>query len=139
MAFALDQRLADSTIPVMSVAGIQVRLVDDSRYVWLLLVPECEGVEELQDLEKGMRDRLFSLAAELGGWMKTNFEADKINVATIGNLVPQFHLHVVARRRDDAAWPGPVWGHGAPTGLTPARRQQLLTEVAAFLDVGDTV
>jgi len=65
--------------------------------------------------------------------MKSTFTADKINIAALGNLVPQLHLHVVARRRGDAAWPGPIWGHGDPVPLTETERQRLINAVAEFL------
>ena len=138
MDFTLDQRLADSSHLVIRSDDIQVRLADDSRYVWLLLIPEKAAAEGLHDLTGDLRDRLFTLAAHLGGWMKTTFTADKINVAAIGTMVPQLHLHIVARLRGDAAWPGPVWGHGAPTALSETEKQRLITAIATFLETGET-
>ena len=137
MGFTLDQRLADSSHLVTRIDGIQVRLADDSRYVWLLLVPEQEGAEELHDLGEELRGRLLELATQLGAWMKTRFAADKINMAAIGNLVSQLHFHVVARWRGDEAWPAPIWGHGTPVPLTETERQGLITAIATFLEGGD--
>ena len=133
MGFTLDQRLTNSSHPVVCIDDIQIRLADDSRYVWLLLVPEIDGAEELHDLSEDLRGQLLDLATQLGGWMKSAFTADKINIAALGNLVPQLHLHVVARRRGDAAWPGPMWGHGDPVPLTETERQRLINAVAEFL------
>ena len=133
MGFTLDQRLTNSSHPVVCIDDIQIRLADDSRYVWLLLVPEIDGAEELHDLSEDLRGQLLDLATQLGGWMKSAFTADKINIAALGNLVPQLHLHVVARRRGDAAWPGPIWGHGDPVPLTETERQRLTNAVAEFL------
>ena len=133
MGFTLDQRLTNSSHPVVCIDDIQIRLADDSRYVWLLLVPEIDGAEELHDLSEDLRGQLLDLATQLGGWMKSTFTADKINIAALGNLVPQLHLHVVARRRGDAAWPGPIWGHGDPVPLTETERQRLINAVAEFL------
>jgi diadenosine tetraphosphate (Ap4A) HIT family hydrolase len=138
MGFTLDRRLEDSSHLVTRIDDIQVRVAEDSGYIWLLLIPEIVGAEELHDLSDDLRDRLFALATNLGGWMKTAFTADKINIAAIGNLVPQLHLHVVARHRGDAAWPGPIWGHGDPVPLTATDRQSLITSVATFLETGDT-
>ena len=138
MGFTLDKRLADSSHLVTRIDDIQIRIADDSRYVWLLLVPEKAGAEELHDLTNDLRGRLFALATKLGGWMKTAFTADKINIAAIGNLVPQLHLHIVARRRGDAAWPDPIWGHGSPLPLTDADRQHLITAIATFLETQKT-
>ena len=137
MDFTLDQRLADSSHLVIRSDDIQVRLADDSRYVWLVLVPEHDGAKDLHDLTDELRDRLVGLATRLGAWMKTSFTADKINIAAIGNLVPQLHLHVVARHRGDAAWPAPIWGHGTPVPLTETDRQRLIAAVAAFLNKDD--
>jgi len=133
MEFTLDKRLIDSSHLIVCIDDIQVRLADDSRYVWLLLVPEIDGAEELHDLSEDLRGQLLDLATQLGGWMKSAFTADKINIAALGNLVPQLHLHVVARRRGDAAWPGPIWGHGDPVPLTETERQRLTNAVAEFL------
>ena len=138
MGFALDQRLADSSYLIARIDGIQVRLANDSRYVWLVLVPECEGARELHDLADDLRDQMMALATQLGGWMKPTFTADKINIAAIGNLVPQLHLHVVARRRDDAAWPAPIWGHGEPVELADVKRDRLVTAIATFLETRET-
>ena len=137
MDFKLGQRLADSSHLVSRIDDIQVRIADDSRYVWLLLIPEKAGVVELHDLTGDLRGWLFALAAHLSGWIKTTFTADKINVAAIGNLVPQLHLHIVARLRGDAARPGPVWGHGAPTALSETEKQRLITAIATFLETGE--
>jgi len=133
MGFTLDKRLADSSDLVSRLGGIQVRLADDQRYPWLILVPEQDGVVELHDLGDDQRNRLFGLASQLGNWMKATFSADKINVATLGNLVPQLHLHVVARHSGDPAWPGPIWGHASPTPRTAPERQELIAAVAKYL------
>jgi diadenosine tetraphosphate (Ap4A) HIT family hydrolase len=138
MGFTLDQRLADSSHLVSRVDDIQVRLADDSRYAWLILVPEHAGTVELHDLTDDQRNRLFGLASRLGNWMKTTFAADKINVASLGNLVPQLHLHVVARQSGDAAWPGPIWGHASPIPRTDPDRQDMMAAVAAYLENGES-
>jgi diadenosine tetraphosphate (Ap4A) HIT family hydrolase len=138
MGFTLDQRLADSSHLVSHVDDIQVRLADDSRYAWLILVPEHAGTVELHDLSDDQRNRLFGLASRLGNWMKTTFAADKINVASLGNLVPQLHLHVVARQSGDAAWPGPIWGHASPIPRTDPDRQDMMAAVAAYLENGES-
>ena len=137
MNFIVDQRLASSSFHVTRCGDIEVRLADDSRYLWLVLVPEHAGAQELHDLTDDLRDRLVGLATRLGAWMKHAFTADKINIAALGNLVPQLHLHVVARHHGDAAWPAPIWGHGEPVPLTDTDRQRMITAVAAFLEQED--
>jgi len=133
MGFSLDDRLAASSHLVATTGGIQVRLADDARYVWLLLVPEQDGVSELHELEDAARAALLELANDVGIWMKTRFNADKINTAAIGNVVAQLHLHVVARHRGDDAWPAPIWGVGEPQALSGEAQASLIAEVAGFL------
>ena len=128
--FRLDQRLAATSITISHRAGIEVRLVNDSRYHWLMLVPCLADVVELDGLPANVAADLFRLAGDLGGWLKTYAAADKINIAMIGNVVPQMHLHVVARHRGDAYWPEPIWGRGAPQPMpdeTCAARAAALT------------
>ena len=92
MTFELDSRIAGSTHLVTTTDGIQVRLVDDARYMWLMLVPEVAGGIELHDLGTADQQRLMTLAARLGAWLKEDTGADKVNTAAIGNIVPQLHL-----------------------------------------------
>ena len=87
--FELDRRLADSTTLVARHEGIQIRLADDSRYFWLMLVPEAPGASELHDLGERMQQALMRLSTRLGAWLKAETSADKINSAAIGNIVPQ--------------------------------------------------
>ena len=134
--FRLDQRLAATSITISHRAGIEVRLVNDSRYHWLMLVPCLADVVELDDLPANVAADLFRLAGDLGGWLKTYAAADKINIAMIGNVVPQMHVHVVARHIDDEHWPDPIWGRGAPVPLPDdilATRKAALNAAAARL------
>ena len=110
MTFELDSRIAGSTHLVTTIDGIQVRLADDARYMWLMLVPELAGASELHDLGTADQQRLMTLVARLGAWLKGDTSADKVNIAAIGNIVPQLHVHIVARHYSDAAWPGPNLG-----------------------------
>ena len=134
MEFMLDARLAESSHLTATIEGVQVRLADDARYVWLLLVPEQNDISELHDLADADRRALLDLANELGVWMKTRFGADKINTAAIGNVVAQLHLHVVARHADDAAWPAPIWGLGEPQPRTSDSRAAMMADITKFLE-----
>jgi uncharacterized protein (DUF952 family)/diadenosine tetraphosphate (Ap4A) HIT family hydrolase len=133
MGFTLDQRLADSSHLVSHVDDIQVRLADDARYMWLMLVPEVAGGIELHDLGTADQQRLMTLAARLGAWLKEDTGADKVNTAAIGNIVPQLHLHIVARHDSDAAWPAPIWGHGEPEPMDKSLRKMRIEKLAGFL------
>ena len=111
-AFALDPRLEASTLPVGDLALCRVLLMNDARFPWLLLVPRRPDARELIDLSP---EDQATLLAEIGAASRVFqrlIHPHKLNTAAIGNLVPQLHIHVVARFEDDAAWPGPVWGHG---------------------------
>ncbi|WP_444679186.1 HIT family protein [Halomonas sp. E19] len=109
---ALDERLAQDSYPVTELPLCQLRVMNDRRYCWLLLIPRRDHVSEVFDLDDADQRQLWHEATRLGALLKEMTDCDKINIATLGNVVAQLHVHVVARRRDDPAWPGPVWGHG---------------------------
>jgi diadenosine tetraphosphate (Ap4A) HIT family hydrolase len=112
-AFTLDPRLQADTFPVVDLALCRVLLMNDARWPWLILVPRRVGVVELFDLGADDRHRLADEAARVATMLKSFGSAEKTNVATLGNVVRAFHLHVVARSTGDPGWPGPVWGFGA--------------------------
>jgi len=114
MSFVLHKRLAADTVPVAELALCSARLMNDSRWPWLILVPRrAEAVElhALDDADQVLLVREIALASRV---LETVHKPAKINVGALGNLVPQLHVHVIARNRDDPAWPGPVWGAGTP-------------------------
>jgi diadenosine tetraphosphate (Ap4A) HIT family hydrolase len=92
--------------------------MNESRYPWLILVPERAGVTEIFELNGKDQIRLIQESSRVARHLKSSFNADKLNVAAIGNLVPQLHIHHVARFRDDSAWPAPVWGRFEPNVYT---------------------
>lgn len=85
-------------------------LMDDSLYPWVILVPRTPGVTELYQLSEEQRSQLAEESARVAKTMAASFGADKMNVAALGNVVPQLHIHHIARFRTDSAWPAPVWG-----------------------------
>lgn len=129
----LDERLAQDSQLVAELTLCQLRLMDDARFPWLILIPRREGASETFDLNEADQHQLWREASVLGQMLKTLTQADKINVGSLGNVVAQLHVHVVARRHDDAAWPGPVWGHGERQPYAPNRlddmRHSLLAEL----------
>ena len=132
--FVLDERLEGSSHLITRYKSIQIRLVDDARFQWVLLIPEQPKASEIHDLNDMMRRNLLDLAIRLGKVMKTRFEADKINIAAIGNIVSQLHVHVVARRQGDDAWPAPIWGHGEPVPMHEDLRQSRIGVIQAGLE-----
>ena len=93
--------------------GLRLLLHRDAHVPWLILVPETSATE-WHELPTALRDRLMQAATALSAMLRTDLACDKVNIATIGNLVPQFHFHVIGRRRDDPYWPGVVWGRVVP-------------------------
>ena len=111
--FPLDDRLENDTLEI-GVTGIcRLRLMNDARWPWLILVPMMPGASEMHDLPKRQQRRLAQEMMITGAALKRVTGCEKINTAAIGNIVRQLHVHVVARSTGDANWPGPVWGHGA--------------------------
>ncbi|MBQ4853283.1 HIT domain-containing protein [Rhodanobacter sp. B2A1Ga4] len=110
--FALDPRLAADTRPVASLPLCDVRLMDDARYSWLILVPRRAGLVEIADLHDDEQAVLWQEVHRAAAALRDVAPCDKLNLGALGNIVRQLHVHVVARVEGDAAWPGPVWGHG---------------------------
>ncbi|HEY8329374.1 MAG TPA: HIT family protein [Rhodanobacter sp.] len=110
--FALDPRLAADTRPVASLPLCDVRLMNDARYPWLILVPRRAGLVEITDLSASEQHTLWQEVNRASAALRTVAPCDKLNLGALGNIVRQLHLHLIARRIGDAAWPGPVWGYG---------------------------
>lgn len=109
----LHPQLADDTHPLATFALCELRLMDDANYPWLVLVPRVADAVELIDLDAAQRHALTDEIDRASRLLREAFRPDKLNVAALGNLVPQLHVHVIARYRDDPAWPRPVWGTAA--------------------------
>ena len=124
--FHLDARLAADTAFVAEWALCRVLLMDDAQFPWLVLVPRREGLAELDDLADRERAQLMREITRAMKLLRGVAECDKLNVGMLGNIVRQLHVHVVARREGDAAWPGPVWGHGPAHHYLPEARDNLL-------------
>ncbi len=116
--FKLDERLFKDTVVLGDFTLCRVLLMNDSRYPWLILVPRRAGISELFELNMAEQQQLWQETSYVGQVLKDVFQADKINIATLGNVVKQLHMHIVVRMQDDAAWPAPVWGNGAAQGYT---------------------
>ncbi len=107
-------------------------LMQDANYPWFILVPDREGVTEIHQLDAADRQQLMRESCALATVLAERFKADKLNIAALGNVVPQLHVHHVVRHRKDPAWPAPVWGRVPPTPYTAGR----LAEVLERLRVG---
>jgi len=116
----------------------QVRLQDEARFPWLILLPRVAHASELTDLAPADRHRLMDEIAIAAQAVRNLGElldrpVDKLNIATLGNVTPQLHIHVIGRRRDDAAWPDPVWGFGSPDVYGEDLAPELITALAGWL------
>lgn len=131
--FSLHPRLAADTAFVADWALSRVLLMDDARYAWLVLVPRREGLVELHDLTPTERALLIEELARAGAGLKAITGAAKINIGALGNLVPQLHVHVVARGPGDPAWPGPVWGHSPAVLYDSTSRELRIAELRSRL------
>ena len=118
-AFALDPRLSAEALPIGDLPLSAVLLVDDSRYPWFVLVPRRPDVSELTDLDAADAAALMGEIRIATRVMIALAKPDKVNVAALGNIVPQLHVHVIARFLSDPAWPGPVWGSGSRSPYPP--------------------
>lgn len=131
--FALDPRLAADTLPVLELELSSLLMMRDGNYPWLILVPRRAGAVEILDLDPADRARLWDEIERVADALRAETGAHKLNVAALGNVVAQLHVHVVARFREDAAWPAPVWGRVPAIPLDEARAAALAAGVAARL------
>lgn len=110
--FMLHSQLARDTIPIGSLVLSRLLLMNDSRFPWVILVPKRPKMKELIDLSLEDQALLLAEINTICRTMQTGFTPDKLNVAALGNMVPQLHVHIIARFKTDEAWPKPVWGVG---------------------------
>lgn len=133
--FELDYRLAEDTFPIARLALCEVRLMDEPAWPWLILVPARADIREIVDLPAADRRQLMEEIAQAERVLQGLYRPDKLNVAALGNMVAQLHVHVVARRTDDAAWPKPVWGAVARSRYADAPAAAEIARLkAAFRD-----
>ena len=108
--FALHPQLAQDTVAIGEMKLCRLLLSKDANYPWLLLVPRRAGIIEIIDLDTNAQAQLMTEIADVSHALNETTRCDKLNVAALGNMVPQLHVHIIARRKSDAAWPRPVWG-----------------------------
>lgn len=133
--WSLHPQLAQDTFPVGDLALARVLLAKDANYPWLILVPRRPGLVELIDLDENAQVQLLGETAAAARALKSITECDKLNIAALGNQVAQLHVHVIARRHSDAAWPKPVWGAVAPAEYVPTIRDGLIGALRRALQI----
>ncbi|MFN7101246.1 MAG: HIT family protein [Pseudorhizobium sp.] len=132
--FALDERLERDSELVTVLGLCQLRLLKDSRWPWLMLVPQRQGISEIFELTPLDQALLTFETNSVASALKKATGARKINVGALGNIVGQLHVHVVARQEGDPNWPGPIWGYGSAEPYPDdATKQDLLTKLVEAL------
>ncbi len=136
--FAIDPAFETGSVAVGDLPLCHVRLQDDARWPWLILIPRLPGLREVEDLSETDRARLVEEVVRAGAAVRavgaaTGFATEKLNVGALGNMTPQLHIHVVGRRPGDAAWAGPVWGVGVAERYAPAVRTAALDAASGVL------
>jgi len=126
MDWSLHPQLAADTVPVGDLALSRVLLANDANFPWLILVPRRPGLTEIIDLEENEQIQLMGEIDAAARALKSVAECEKLNVAALGNQVPQLHVHVIARRHSDPAWPKSVWGAVPPVAYNAAVRDGLI-------------
>jgi diadenosine tetraphosphate (Ap4A) HIT family hydrolase len=134
--FSLHPQLAADTVPVGDLPLSRVLLANDANYPWLILVPRLPALSEIIDLEENAQIQLLNEIAAASDTLKDLTACDKLNIAALGNMVAQLHVHVIARSRGDAAWPKPVWGAAAPKAYDEAMREALIADLRRALQIG---
>ena len=127
--FVLDPRLAADSAFIADGPLSQVRLMDDTRFPWLVLVPRVNGISEWLELDGGQQRLLLAEINQAGQLIRAQPGVEKLNIGALGNIVRQLHVHLIGRHEGDPAWPGPVWGHGAAVRHAPAA---LATQIGAW-------
>lgn len=131
--FELHPRLAADTCAAGDFPLSRLLLMNDANYPWFILVPRRAGIREVYELDEADRHRLWHESAQLSRALMTAFRGDKLNLAALGNVVPQLHLHHVVRYASDPAWPAPVWGRVAARPYEPALRDRRLQTLRGLL------
>ena len=108
-------------------------LMNDAHFPWFILVPDRAGISEIYELDSNDQQQLITESSILSRILHTEFDADKINIGALGNIVPQLHIHHIARYKDDAAWPGPVWGAVEATAYKDTERAQVIDKLKHHL------
>lgn len=133
MTFVLDTKLANDTFRVTRLGLCDLRLMNDRRWPWLILVPQRPDVGEIHDLTPLDQTMLTFEAGLAAQALKRVTNCEKLNTGALGNIVRQLHVHVIARNSGDAGWPGPVWGFGTRVPYGEAEAQDLIKSIGEAL------
>ena len=133
MSFQLHPQLEADTHLICRTENCQILLMDDARFPWIGLGPEVAGIRELYELNERQQQQAYQSILRISKSLAEYSNAEKMNVAALGNQVPQLHIHIIARYQSDAAWPGPVWGVGQAESYSTDQLQQTLSDLDTVL------
>ena len=134
--WSLHPQLQNDTIDIGDLPLSRVLVIKDANYPWLLLVPRRADTVEIIDLDEVAQGQLMTEINRVGRALKEITQCDKLNVAALGNVVPQLPVHIIARRTSDAAWPRPVWGVMPPLAHDAAEVQRFISELRRKIWLG---
>lgn len=134
--FALHPQLQQDTIDIGDLPLSRVLVVKDAHYPWLMLVPRRPDTVEIIDLDEVAQAQLTTEINRVARALKDITKCDKLNIAALGNVVPQLHVHIIARRKTDAAWPRPVWGVMPPLAHDAEEAQRFISELRRKIWLG---
>jgi diadenosine tetraphosphate (Ap4A) HIT family hydrolase len=135
MAFTLHPRLAQGSYFIGNLAGCQLLLKDNSIFPWLLLVPEVAGIEDLHELSPEQYLAVTGAIRRVSEFVSQHFRPEKLNVACIGNMVRQMHIHIVGRTPQDPAWPGTVWAFDGKQAYSKEEAASICAASRSFLKI----
>lgn len=132
--FELHHRLKEDCFELGSFKLCTLLLLNDMNYQWFILVPRRENISEIFQLTEGDQHQLTKESSYLTSKLSEIFKADKMNVASLGNIVPQLHIHHIVRFKDDPAWPGPVWGHAPALPYQDIEKRALINKLVPLFE-----
>lgn len=135
-AFTLHPQLERDTVSLGDLPLCRVLIIQDANYPWLLLVPRRHEVVEILDLDEVEQAQLMTETTRVARALKEVTKCDKLNIAALGNVVPQLHVHIIARRKTDAAWPRPVWGAVPPLTHDPEELKLFISAIRKKIWLG---
>ncbi|MBX3723105.1 MAG: HIT family protein [Turneriella sp.] len=133
MAFELHPQLLADSVPVAVLELCDIRLMDAAAVPWLLMIPRRTDLREIIDLDESAQLTLWREIALVSKMLRNEFHPTKLNVAALGNVVPQLHVHVIARFSNDAAWPKPAWGNLPMVPYTVEARDAMVLRLQTAL------
>ncbi|MDH5180037.1 MAG: HIT domain-containing protein [Gammaproteobacteria bacterium] len=134
--FQLHQQLAQDCFELGYFPLCRVLLMNDCNYPWFILVPARQGIVETYQLNTADQQQLWIESAAFGAHIMQQFQGEKLNIAALGNVVPQLHIHHIVRYADDPAWPAPVWGKHPAKPYSDDALQACLAQLGERLPAG---